>query len=1421
MSEHIDWSSLSPAIEIRFGDGTPPVARYALSSQPRDGDASFFHSDYQSGTGHRALPACVLPLVDMDGGPVTQLRAALPDTDVSEPVKLVLPRQQYLKVLGPDATRDSVVPALWVQGLNLEQVESLQSQFDLQPCLFIDSDMSATVIGDDAPKERYLVPLPRIVLEGQYYVADNTNDLLSMGTLLESFVERFSGPDRACEQVRVATGYLYGDGLKQVLRLLENPRIQKLQLLFSGRTDRRSAQAITSLFGENLEHSLGLDPELWQTCLDAARGKNKRLEMRVYTSAFLHAKLFLGWEHRNDFGHVEGGRAIVGSSNVSQSGFGSQGNLELNVSVEGAERVGRLADWFERRWEEAARPEPALLDVLKQNQPTPPKPPVEPEFLIDGMKEVWQAGRDQQLADPTHHLHLLTQLYRERLENITILDGPMFPDVAGRTIEPSREQRVGVDALAQRLVDFRVGFLADSVGLGKTVTTLGTAWYLRRNARIEKAAVIAPRKLFSQWRSDAEAIGMPKEVVRYVNRHKLERREPEQAVEELKNVQLIIVEEAHQALRNRRNRLWQNLRAALAANRNTMLLLVSATPWNNSREDIYNYLRLAWEDGRPLEEEYQELRKGVVATHLPLFYAPNATTAARAFEDLSLERYREVFGASFVQRTRHQLEQQEKEAPEFPRRLVHSSEAPSSTPHDTFFEQLEEALGELNLPHYQPFDALQRSASALGSLGDGEMPPPSNLHGSFIIQLYKRAESSLFALAVSLSNQKRKLTAFRRKVTAIRNAEKPSTALEHWLHEVYLRLDEVEAPDDDEEFTLDVQEWMSPAEKVRWANLQSLLTELDDTGVQEVIDHLVAVEIVPELARIDALRHRLTFDLERKDPKAAKLRELLEGHVETGDKVIAVGEFADTATRCFIDAITRMPDQRIALALGGGEAWLYEPGDDKPLELEADEWHDALEQESRERRAALLGRAGRAHRIDRAEALACFSPRARKAQAELIDRIGGEINILVGSDAISVGQNLQDATALVQLDLPWNPMVIEQRIGRIDRRGGGRPPRGDESKGQQVVDVHYCWSMTAIENEVTLRERLRSKTESAIADTNFDELLLFELKDIVEQVKAERGADHYQEEVGRRLDEAQRNRVAQQTGVPGIDELAGSDIDGLRLLRGVAERSDDIWPKDFQPLSPPLGCAAVAEGPQRWLASLALRPIGQHDQPLSDSPMLVHLPIGADQTSFSPNLRIVVERLDSLDGPAGTPKTWRKVLTTLDRHLESWRSELLAEHNKRVRRKQTERQNPTRRETPDEKLKRFAFRARRNLREEAVAITQQNQDKLEPISDKLLFLMGDALLPDHLFELMADRPQKELTQHIFMCAERPHHVLTEAFDETFDAICGDYWARSQQAAAGELGDEVSQGSLDLAELDGPWSELEVSLLALTHLEKTR
>jgi hypothetical protein len=357
--------------------------------------------------------------------------------------------------------------------------------------------------------------------------------------------------------------------------------------------------------------------------------------------------------------------------------------------------------------------------------------------------------------------------------------------------------------------------------------------------------------------------------------------------------------------------------------------------------------------------------------------------------ELPRDRYGEVFDGVFVQRTRSRLEAQ-KTAVDFPERRVHADNAPASEAYDGLFAVLANELPRLRVPYREPFLALQRSATKLrgGGLDDAE----SNLERSFLTQLYKRAESSLFALATSLETIKARLLEFRDLLAELRDRSKPKEALNQYLREHFVKIEPI---DDDEDEQGPEPAALASDQKARLSRVAALMETLDDKSAREVLDGVNNDQIVADLEIVDRIQRRLTFDLDEQSPKDLLLLRRAREAYARGYKPILVAGYADTAMRSFLRVIDAMPEARVALVLGNGQAWLHRPDRHNRKPLKKAEWETGRALQRGARAAAWIIEAQRGVALSASDALDAFAPRARLGSEIRIEQLGGESTFLL------------------------------------------------------------------------------------------------------------------------------------------------------------------------------------------------------------------------------------------------------------------------------------------------------------------------------------------------------------------------------------------------------------------------------------------
>lgn len=295
--------------------------------------------------------------------------------------------------------------------------------------------------------------------------------------------------------------------------------------------------------------------------------ENGKLEVRVYRRTFLHAKTYI-------FGNFNSQKAVglIGSSNFTLNGLTT--NTELN-ELESDERIvlfqpqspeqqASHLSWFESKWnDELTEPWNEKLISIVQDSP-----------LGDLFFSPYET-----------YIKTLHDLYQEEL-----LDEEEFADKSGKGRTLFDFQQKNINALSRRLKKYGVAMLSDSVGLGKTSTSIGVIKkYLNDPEGKKRVEIICPKSIVSQWEKELSEEGiLGYRPITLQNSAEIERK---QELDSIASVSLFVIDESHN-LRNSGGVRFQQLLDWIRNNPKAHVLLVTATPINNSLMDITTQILL-------------------------------------------------------------------------------------------------------------------------------------------------------------------------------------------------------------------------------------------------------------------------------------------------------------------------------------------------------------------------------------------------------------------------------------------------------------------------------------------------------------------------------------------------------------------------------------------------------------------------------------------------------------------------------------------------------------------------------------------------------------------------------------------------------------------------------------------------------------
>ncbi|MGM9779547.1 MAG: helicase-related protein [Prevotella sp.] len=632
-------------------------------------------------------------------------------------------------------------------------------------------------------------------------------------------------------------------------------------------------------------------------------------------------------------------------------------------------------------------------------------------------------------------------------------------------------QRDAALAIINKLEIYNGCILADSVGLGKTFTALAVIKYYE--TRNKSVLVLCPKKLNDNWqtfRNNYDTNPVAADRLRYdvLFHTDLTRDRGESNGINLErinwgNYDLIVIDESHNfrnggnvdenedellsvseklGIRNeelgiRENRYQRLMRRVIRQGVKTKVLMLSATPVNNRFNDLKNQLQLAYEGYADninaelaLDKDIDEIFRNAqrVYNKWAKLDASERTTD-RLLADLDFEFFQMLDAVTIARSRSHIMKYYDmKDIGKFPRRLAPMSKRPKLTDLSSVinFTDIATQLDELNLAIYTPslyiYDS-RKDDYAIDYEGSGISIDgrEKGLRKLMATNLLKRLESSVNSFRLTLERICEYI-----KETIAKIDEYDKTRQENSV--------DVELFDDDfDSQDSETEPFSTKKAKIRLRDMDYMSWQRDIKADLEKFRLLLLMleDITPEH---DSKLQMLIADLKHK----------FDNPINPGNKkVIIFTAFADTANYLYenlADRIKKDCDLNTALITGSTDGRCT-------IEKFPMSFNNVL---------------------------SAFSPRSKEA------KVKEEIDVLIATDCISEGQNLQDCDFLVSYDIHWNPVRIIQRFGRIDRIG---------SKNEVIQLMNY-WPDIELDDYIQLKGRVESRMKATVLTSTGDDNLL-------------------------------------------------------------------------------------------------------------------------------------------------------------------------------------------------------------------------------------------------------------------------------------------------------------------------------------------
>lgn len=695
--------------------------------------------------------------------------------------------------------------------------------------------------------------------------------------------------------------------------------------------------------------------------------------------------------------------ALLGSSNLTFSGLSFQG--ELNIDVLEQDAASKLVKWFEERWNDSKS-----YDITKD--------------LIEVIETSWATEK----PIPPYHIYLKIA-YHLSQEARAGINEYKLPRVFEKKLLDFQQKAVLV---ATHHLQKRGGvIIGDVVGLGKTITATAVAKIMEEDFYYE-TLIICPKNLTQMWEDYAYKYQLHAKVI--------SQSIVQNILPELSRYRLVIIDESHN-MRNSEGSRYRAIKEYISKNESKVIML-TATPYNKSFIDLSNQLRLFIPDDADLgisPDEYIKLIGGQVkfnAQHNDTFIR-----SIKAFEKSNIaDDWRELMRLYLVRRTRSFIKSNyavidpqnnkpyllfsDNSRQYLPERIPSKLEfgfnnSDNFDLYAKFYSQdVVETINNLFLPRYGLGNYVKKNI--LKPLTNDEKRILENLSragrrlmGFCRTNIFKRLESSGYAFLLTL---KRHLLRNYVYIYACQNGlDIPIGKNEMLNFDDYI---------DDEDI-----------EEIEGNNINGKVSSYLDNAKGVYQDIYIANKARFDWLNSNLFEHSIINELKHdcnliqsileigKDWKAENDRKLIALYnlivnKHADEKILVFTQYADTAKYIF-NYLKFKNVEKVEVVTGDSES---------PTQL--------------------------AYR---------FSPISNEKN-DIIKK-ENELRILIATDVLSEGQNLQDSHIVVNYDLPWAIIRLIQRAGRVDRIG-------------QQADKIICYSFlpeAGIENIINLRNRLRTR----------------------------------------------------------------------------------------------------------------------------------------------------------------------------------------------------------------------------------------------------------------------------------------------------------------------------------------------------------
>ncbi|MEY4433181.1 MAG: hypothetical protein RLZZ44_1314 [Bacteroidota bacterium] len=862
----------------------------------------------------------------------------------------------------------------------------------------------------------------------------------------------------------VVTGY-FTIGALAFLSNQTNQKISKYQFVIGELTNFDEKIKSLDLLNESIDIATSLKlTTLAKEAVDFL--KLDKVSVKILEPNFCHAKLYVNTVPSDTRNH----NFISGSSNLTEAGIGlkeANSNLELNIAETGDNsQFKELSAWFEDLWK---RPQAKFSKTIISEDGKESSVNFK-QYLIDEISKLFQIYTPEQI-----YFKILYELFYKETDSIETENQLIRLEDTSVYKKLYDFQKGGVKSLIKMLNKYNGAILADAVGLGKTWSALAVMKSFQMKGF--EVIMLCPKKLELNWKQYLKRQNsiFEDDKLDYVVRFHSDLRENGLSSTDIADdyfvndkPKLIVIDESHN-LRNQRSVRYQFLLDEILrkSTGETKVLLLSATPINNSFKDIRNQFKIMTKGDvagfkdllnvNNLDSTFSEIQNV-----FKRWVASEYRSLADFFDQIKNSNFFNLTDHLVVARTRKKVKENFKNSLEFPKH-----KKPKNyfiTPNwfgdvKDLGEYMEKA--ELNLSAYLPSTYLLPKDERFGfsKTKSRDTTKDESQREHFLVKMMKilmlkRLESSWYSFKITVQKIQ---THHEHALQKIHDFKQNILEKEEVL--IYYPPIEPEFGEEEDEsiqnndLTLGKKNPVSIADIFKVGNLDEFEAEIQK-------DFEILNEILENVTRFENRFLKEKDSSKSIDIKLEKLIEIVEQKKkDVNKKLIIFTAYSDTAEYLY-DQLGKRASTKIALVSGSSlRTW----NSSEPIKM-----HETILQKFAPFTKLFMEKNWPDFTPKTEDNLLNFEDwkkYIKDTKPNISALLNSQVDVLIATDILSEGQNLQDADMVINYDIHWNPVRVIQRFGRIDRIG---------SPNKEIQCVNF-WPSDNIDNYINLKSRVEGR----------------------------------------------------------------------------------------------------------------------------------------------------------------------------------------------------------------------------------------------------------------------------------------------------------------------------------------------------------